>query len=63
MLKSKFIPILADIADKNSIQKLVQDVAKDEDHVDILVNNAGIDRGTSTVEKGDETAEAPQEQW
>lgn len=62
MLKSKFIPILADIADKNSIQKLVQDVAKDEDHVEILVNNAGIDRDTSTVEKGDETAEAPQEQ-
>ena len=31
-------------------------------HVDVLVNNAGISKGTSTVEKGDESATALKEQ-
>lgn len=61
--EGKIIPIPADITDKSSIQKLAQEVAKHEDHVDVLVNNAGIDGDTSTVEKGDESAEALQEQW
>lgn len=61
--EGKIIPILADITDKNSIQKLAQEVAKHEDHVDVLVNNAGIDGDTSAVEKGDESAEALQKEW
>ncbi|TFY56766.1 hypothetical protein EVJ58_g7439 [Rhodofomes roseus] len=60
--EGRIIPVTTDITDKSSIQNLAREVAKHEDHVDVLVNNAGIDGDTSTVEKGDESAEALQEQ-
>ncbi|KZT06522.1 NAD(P)-binding protein [Laetiporus sulphureus 93-53] len=60
--QGKIIPITADITDKASIQNLAQEIAKHEKHVDVLVNNAGIDGSTSTVEKGDESAQALQKE-
>jgi hypothetical protein len=56
--KGKLIPLEADITEKASIQKLVDELGKREPHVDVLFNNAGISVGTSSVEKGDESAEA-----
>ncbi|KAH7916293.1 NAD(P)-binding protein [Hygrophoropsis aurantiaca] len=38
----QLIPLQCDITSKDSIQSLVQDVQKHEDHVDLLVNNAGV---------------------
>ncbi|KAL5524901.1 hypothetical protein ACEPAF_8770 [Sanghuangporus sanghuang] len=56
--KGELIPISADVTDKSSIDQLVAEISKCEDHVDVLVNNAGISKATSTVEKGDENAVA-----
>lgn len=56
--KGKLIAIPSDITSKASIQELVQEISKNEKHVDILVNNAGVSLGTTSVEKGDESAEA-----
>ena len=60
--RGQIIPIQADCADKDSIHNLVNEISKNEKHVDVLVNNAGISKGTSTVEKGDESAKALKEQ-
>ena len=57
--KGKIIPVVADITSKKSIQNLVAEIRKNEKHVDVLVNNAGVSKGTSTVEKGDESADEP----
>ncbi|KAL5476376.1 hypothetical protein ACEPAI_1935 [Sanghuangporus weigelae] len=56
--KGELIPISADVTDKSSIDQLVAEISKREDHVDVLVNNAGISKATSVVEKGDEDAVA-----
>ena len=60
--RGQIIPVPADCTDKASIENLVNTVAKHEKRVDVLVNNAGISKGTSTVEKGDESANALKEQ-
>jgi len=56
------IPLQVDITDKSSIAGLVEEIGKKEKYVDVLVNNAGIDGPTSSVEKGDESAEALKEE-
>jgi len=56
--RGQLIPVQADCTDKASIENLVNEIAKNENHVDVLVNNAGVSLGTSTVEKGDESAQA-----
>ena len=60
--RGQLIPVPADCTDKSSIEHLVKEVGKNEKHVDVLVNNAGVSLGTSTVEKGDESADALKEQ-
>ncbi|KAI0775881.1 NAD(P)-binding protein [Trametes elegans] len=60
--RGQLIPIAADVTDKASIERLVSEVSKNDKHVDVLVNNAGVSLGTSTVEKGDESAQALKEQ-
>ncbi|EJF62268.1 NAD(P)-binding protein [Dichomitus squalens LYAD-421 SS1] len=60
--RGQIIPIQADCTDKDSIHNLFNEISKNEKHVDVLVNNAGISKGTSSVEKGDETAQALKEQ-
>jgi len=54
----KLIPVVADVTSKDSIRNLVAEISKQERHIDVLVNNAGIDRETSEVERGNESAEA-----
>ncbi|EKM61520.1 uncharacterized protein PHACADRAFT_112207 [Phanerochaete carnosa HHB-10118-sp] len=56
--KGQLIPISADITDKDSIETLVNDIGNKEKKLDVLVNNAGVSLGTSSVEKGQESAEA-----
>jgi NAD(P)-dependent dehydrogenase (short-subunit alcohol dehydrogenase family) len=56
--RGEIVPVPCDITSKDSIKRLIQEVSKQEDHIDLLVNNAGISEGTSTVEKGDESAKA-----
>lgn len=56
--KGQLIPLTADITDKASIEKLVQEVTSKEKKLDVLVNNAGVSLGTSSVEKGQESAQA-----
>ena len=56
--KGQLIPLTADITDKESIEKLAKEVASKEKKLDVLVNNAGVSLGTSSVEKGKESAEA-----
>ncbi|KIJ69913.1 hypothetical protein HYDPIDRAFT_77810 [Hydnomerulius pinastri MD-312] len=55
--QGKLIPVVCDITSKDSIRNLVQDIGQKENHIDLLVNNAGISKGTSEVEKGDESAQ------
>ena len=62
--QGKLIGVTADITDKASLENLAKEVGKHEKHVDILVNNAGVSLGTSTVEKGNESArELQKELW
>ncbi|TRM68727.1 hypothetical protein BD626DRAFT_395007 [Schizophyllum amplum] len=56
--KGEIIPVQCDHTDKKSIMELVEAVKKTGQGVDVLVNNAGISEGSSSVEKGDESAEA-----
>ncbi|KAH9854979.1 NAD-P-binding protein [Lenzites betulinus] len=58
----RIIPVSADVTDKTSIEHLFNEVKKNEKRVDVLVNNAGVSLGTSTVEKGDESAQALKEE-
>lgn len=60
--KGRMIPVVADITDKAALAALVQEVSKSERHVDVLVNNAGVSLASSTVEKGDESAQALQKE-
>jgi len=55
--RGSLIPITCDITSKESIRELVNEIGKREKAVDVLVNNAGTSKGTTTVEKGDESAE------
>ncbi|TFK46914.1 NAD-P-binding protein [Heliocybe sulcata] len=55
--KGKIIPIQADITSKPSIENLVKEVSKHEKFVDVLINNAGVSIGSSSVEKGHESAQ------
>lgn len=56
--KGELIPLTADITDKASIEKLAKEISSREKKLDVLVNNAGVSLGTSSVEKGQESAEA-----
>lgn len=60
--KGRMIPVVVDITDKAALAALVQEVSKSERHVDVLVNNAGVSLASSTVEKGDESAQALQKE-
>ncbi|RAL15601.1 SDR family NAD(P)-dependent oxidoreductase [Aspergillus homomorphus CBS 101889] len=48
--KGEIIPLTADVTDKASIQKLVQEISSRESRLDILINNAGISSSTQTTE-------------
>ena len=54
--KGQLIPMQLDVGDKDSIQQLVKEISKNEKHIDLLVNNAGISKGSTEVERGDESA-------
>jgi len=54
--KGQLIPMQCDITSKDSIQQLVKEIGKNEKKVDLLVNNAGISKGSTEVERGDESA-------
>jgi NAD(P)-dependent dehydrogenase (short-subunit alcohol dehydrogenase family) len=56
--KGQLIPLTADITDKASIENLAKEIGSREKKLDVLVNNAGVSLGTSSVEKGQESAEA-----
>lgn len=49
-LGRKFVPIKADLANKDSVNVIVDQVVSDLGQVDILVNNAGIIRRESALE-------------
>jgi NAD(P)-dependent dehydrogenase (short-subunit alcohol dehydrogenase family) len=53
----QLIPIQGDIGSKESIQKFVNEISQHEKYINLLVNNAGISKGSTEVEKGDESAE------
>lgn len=49
--KGEIIPLTADVTDKASIQKLVQEISSRESgRLDILINNAGISSSTQNTE-------------
>lgn len=54
----KIIPVVCDITDKGSLERMAKEIRGREKRVDVLVNNSGISVGTSEVEKGEESAEA-----
>ncbi|KLO06868.1 NAD(P)-binding protein [Schizopora paradoxa] len=58
--QGQIIPIVADITSKSDAFNLVHEVSvsKREKKLDLLVNNAGISGGTSSTEKGRESARA-----
>ncbi|THG97443.1 hypothetical protein EW026_g4550 [Hermanssonia centrifuga] len=56
--KGEILPVQADITDKSSIEKLVNEISSKEKKLDILVNNAGVSLGTTSTEKGEEGAHA-----
>lgn len=60
--QGKLIPVIADITDKASLEKLAAEVRKHENTLDVLVNNAGVSLDSSEVEKGDESAQALQKE-
>ncbi|KAK5079072.1 hypothetical protein LTS08_003775 [Lithohypha guttulata] len=49
-IAGEIIPITADVSDKASIKKLVQEISGKESHLDILINNAGISINTQETE-------------
>ncbi|RAK71744.1 SDR family NAD(P)-dependent oxidoreductase [Aspergillus fijiensis CBS 313.89] len=50
-VKGEIIPLTADVTDKASIQKLVQEISSRESgRLDILINNAGISSSTQNTE-------------
>ncbi|KZS95844.1 NAD(P)-binding protein [Sistotremastrum niveocremeum HHB9708] len=56
--RGEIIALPLDVTSKQSIADLVQEISTREKHVDLLINSAGISKGSSEVEKGDES---PQE--
>ncbi|TFY62857.1 hypothetical protein EVG20_g6552 [Dentipellis fragilis] len=58
----KIVPVTCDITSKASIEQAVGRIGSAEDHIDVLVNNSGISKGSSMVEKGDESAEELKEE-
>jgi len=56
--KGQIIPIVADITSKSDVLNFVHEVSKHEKKLDLLVNSAGISEGTSSTEKGQESASA-----
>ena len=53
----QLIGIPADITTKDNIARLTAKLSAREGRVDVLANNAGLARGSSTVEKGDESVD------
>lgn len=56
--QGQIIPFVADITSKSDVLNFVHEVSKREKKLDVLVNNAGISEGTSSTEKGQESAQA-----
>ncbi|EGO02249.1 hypothetical protein SERLA73DRAFT_133164 [Serpula lacrymans var. lacrymans S7.3] len=54
--RGEIIPLQCDITSKQSIQSLVSEISKKENHIDCLVNNAGISQGSSDTDKAEESA-------
>ncbi|EIM88297.1 NAD-P-binding protein [Stereum hirsutum FP-91666 SS1] len=52
----KIIPLVCDITDKKSLERMAEEIGRKEKRVDVLVNNSGISQGSSSVEIGDESA-------
>ncbi|KAH7930696.1 NAD(P)-binding protein [Leucogyrophana mollusca] len=50
--RGQLVPLACDITSKDSIQQLVQEIEKHEDHVDLLVNNAGIVGEYNALQRG-----------
>ncbi|EIW80233.1 NAD(P)-binding protein [Coniophora puteana RWD-64-598 SS2] len=50
------IPVACDVTSKESVQHLVNEIGKHEDHVDVLVNNAGYAGDELDTDKGDISA-------
>ena len=56
--QGQIIPIVVDITSKSDVLNFVHEVSKRESKLDLLVNNAGISEGTTSTEKGQESAQA-----
>lgn len=52
-IPGEIIPITADVTDKSSVDKLVQEISSREQYLSILINNAGISSQTQTTEHED----------
>ncbi|KAK1143638.1 hypothetical protein N8T08_006248 [Aspergillus melleus] len=52
-IPGEIIPITADVTDKSSVDKLVQEISAREQYLSILINNAGISSQTQTTEHED----------
>ncbi|KAH8432643.1 SDR family NAD(P)-dependent oxidoreductase [Aspergillus melleus] len=52
-IPGEIIPITADVTDKASVDKLVQEISSRESYLSILINNAGISSQTQTTEHED----------
>ncbi|KAJ5724613.1 hypothetical protein N7493_006341 [Penicillium malachiteum] len=52
-IPGEIIPISADVTDKASVQKLVEEFSSKESYLDILINNAGISTGRHDPEPQD----------
>ena len=50
----KAIVMTCDVSDRESVDKVVDDIVEQHDHLDILVNNAGITRDTLLPRMSDE---------
>ncbi|KAI9042291.1 SDR family NAD(P)-dependent oxidoreductase [Aspergillus affinis] len=52
-IPGQIIPITADVTDKQSVDKLAQEISSREQFLSILINNAGISSQTQTTEHED----------
>lgn len=50
-IDGQIIPLTADVTDKSSIEKLVEEISSNEKALDILINNAGVSSATQDTDK------------